>query len=267
MDYIEAIILALVQGFTEFLPVSSSAHLILVPAFLGWDDQGLAFDVAVHLGTLSAVCLYFRDEIVAVASSWLSSVTQRTPPDAEAMFGWYIIVATIPAGLAGLLLHDLIDLYLRDPLVIAATTFIFGVLLWVVDRRGGGGTDEHSLHLGKALLIGCAQALALIPGTSRSGITITAGLALGLSRQAAARFSFLMSIPIIALASMLEILKLVQAEGSVQWGMIFLGTFVSAVSAYICISVFIKLLERISMLPFAIYRVILAAVIVLVFAV
>jgi undecaprenyl-diphosphatase len=267
VDYIEAVILALVQGLTEFLPISSSAHLILVPAFLGWGDQGIAFDVAVHLGTLLAVSLYFRDEIVAIIKAWFTSFQRHTPPDAEAMFGWYIIVATIPAGLVGLLFHDLIDVYLRDPMVIAATTLIFGVSLWVVDRHGGKGQDEHQLHMRRALLIGCAQALALIPGTSRSGITITAGLALGLSRQAAARFSFLMSIPIITLASMLEIKNLIEFDGAVQWGMIFLGTFVSAVSAYLCISVFIRLLDRLSMLPFAIYRVILAIVIVVVFAV
>jgi undecaprenyl-diphosphatase len=265
VSYLEAILLALVQGLTEFLPISSSAHLILVPAFLGWDDQGLAFDVAVHLGSLIAVCTYFRDEIIAVCRSWLKSVTRREKPDAEAMFGWYIGLATIPAGLVGLFFNDYIETNLRSPMVIAATTAIFGVALWLADRHGGRGKDEHSLTLFTAVLIGCAQAVALIPGTSRSGITITAGLALGLSRQAAARFSFLMAIPIIALASMLEIKKLVEQAEPVQWDVIVLGTFVSGVAAYLCIRVFLRLLERISMLPFAIYRVLLAVVIAVVF--
>jgi len=266
LSFFEALVLAIVQGLTEFLPISSSAHLILVPAFLGWEDQGLAFDVAVHLGSLLAVCIYFRDEIVAVAGAWLKSLSQREKPNAEAMFGWYIVVATIPVGLTGLLFDNWIETNLRSPLVIAVTTALFGVALWLADRRGGGA-DEHTLHMGKALLIGCAQAIALIPGTSRSGITITAGLALGLSRQAAARFSFLMAIPVIVLASGLEILKLLEMPGAVLWNVIAVGTVASAMAAYLCIRVFLSLLEKISMLPFVIYRLLLAAVIILVFVV
>ena len=189
----------------------------------------------------------------------------RSAPDAEARFGWYILLATIPAGLAGLLFHDFIDTNLRSPLVIAATTALFGILLWVADRHGGKGKDEHAMTLAMALIIGCAQAVALIPGTSRSGITMTAGLALGLSRQAAARFSFLMAIPIIVLASLLEIKKLIEMDGPVEWDTIFLGTAVSGIAAYLCIRVFLQALERISMMPFAVYRLVLAAVIVWVF--
>lgn len=266
MSFFEALLLAIVQGLTEFLPISSSAHLILVPAFLGWDDQGLAFDVAVHLGSLLAVCLYFRGEIVAVTRAWLTSIGRRQKPDAEAMFGWYIVVATVPVGLAGLFFESWIEANLRSPLLIAGTTAFFGVLLWLADRRGDGA-DEHTLHLGKALLIGCAQAIALIPGTSRSGITITAGLALGLSRQAAARFSFLMAIPVIFLASGLEILNLMEQPEQVQWDVIAVGTVASAIAAYFCIRIFLSVLEKISMLPFMIYRLLLAAVIVLVFVV
>jgi undecaprenyl-diphosphatase len=265
VSYFEAVVLAVVQGLTEFLPISSSAHLILVPQFLGWTDQGLAFDVAVHLGSLLAVCLYFRDEILAVARAWLGSVVRRTPPDAEARFGWFILVATLPVGLAGLVLHDLVDAYLRDPLVIAATTAVFGVLLWLADRHRGQ-RDEHELTLGMALLIGCAQAVALIPGTSRSGITITAGLALGLSREAAARFSFLLAIPVITLAALLEIRNLLEAAAPVAWDVIVLGTACSAVAAYLCIRLFLQLIARISMLPFMVYRLLLAGVIVAVFA-
>lgn len=265
MTYFEAMVLAIVQGLTEFLPISSSAHLILVPAVLGWQDQGLAFDVAVHIGSLLAVCTYFRRDIAAVAVAWLRSVSRLERPDSQAMLGWNIILATVPVGLAGLLLRDVIDEHLRDPLVIAASTAFFGVLLWLADWRGGKG-DEKLLGWRTALLIGLAQVLALIPGTSRSGITITAGLALGLSRQGAARFSFLMAIPVITLAGLLEIRNLLEASAPVQWDMILTGTFFSGVAAYLCIRVFLGLLERLSMLPFMIYRLLLAAVLVLIFA-
>lgn len=263
MSYIEAIVLALVQGLTEFLPISSSGHLILVPVFFGWDDQGLAFDIAVHLGSLIAVCTYFRGEITAILSAWWQSVAQRTRPDAEGMFGWYIALATVPAGLFGLFWHDDIQQHLRSSEVIAVTTIVFGIALWLADRRGGQGRDEHTLTLVTAFLVGCAQAIALIPGTSRSGITITAGLMLGLSRQAAARFSFLMAIPVIALASMNELKELIETSEPVQWDVIVLGTVVSGISAYLCIRFFLQLLDRVSMLPFAIYRILLGGVILL----
>lgn len=265
MSYFEAIVLAIVQGLTEFLPISSSAHLILVPILLGWDDQGLAFDVAVHFGSLMAVCIYFRADIVSVTSAWLRSVTRLRRPDTDAMLGWNVILATIPAGLAGLLLHDFVNNYLRDPLVIAASTAFFGVLLWLADRKGGID-DERRLGWRTALLIGMAQILALIPGTSRSGITITAGLALGLSRQAAARFSFLMAIPVIALAGLLETRQLLELDTAVQWDVILTGVFFAGVSAYLCIRVFLRLLQRLSMLPFMLYRLVLAAVLFVVFA-
>jgi undecaprenyl-diphosphatase len=263
MSYIEAIVLALVQGITEFLPISSSGHLILVPVFFGWDDQGLAFDIAVHLGSLIAVCAYFRDEVKAILSAWWHSVATRTRPDAEGMFGWYIALATVPAGLVGLLWHDDIQLNLRSSEIIAVTTIVFGIALWLADRGDGTGRDEHTLTLVTALLIGIAQAIALIPGTSRSGITITAGLMLGLSRQAAARFSFLMAIPVIALASLNELKELLETADPVQWDVIVLGTVVSGISAYLCIRFFLQLLDRISMLPFAIYRLVLGGVILL----
>lgn len=263
MSYLEAIILALVQGLTEFLPISSSGHLILVPRFLGWEDQGLAFDIAVHLGSLMAVCFYFRDEIMDILRAWTASITGKGTAyhEGEAKFGWCVVIATIPVCVLGLFWHDFIQNNLRSPMLIAATTLIFGIALWLADRHGGSGKDEHVMRFRWALLIGCAQAIALIPGTSRSGITITAGLLLGLSRPAAARFSFLMSIPVIALASLNEIRELIEMKGPVQWDVMVIGTVVSAVSAYLCIRYFLKMLNRISMLPFAVYRVLLAGVI------
>ena len=265
MTYFEAIMLAIVQALTEFLPISSSGHLILVPKLFGWDDQGLLFDVALHVGSLIAVLTYFHKELLAILKGWLKSARRESPPDAEAMFGWYILVATIPVGLAGLLFHDFITTYLRSPLVIAATAIIFGTLLWLVDRRGGTGHTEHTMNLRTAVLIGCAQALALIPGTSRSGVTMTAGMALGLSRLAAARFSFLLSIPGIAMAGLYEATKLAGMTEPVQWDMLIVGVVVSALAAYVCIGVFLKLITHISLLPFAIYRILLGIVILIVY--
>ena len=265
MDWIEAVVLALVQGLTEFLPISSSAHLILVPRFLGWADQGLAFDVAVHLGTLAAVLIYFRAELGAIFRAWLGSLLRRRTNEDDARLGWSLLLATVPIGLGGLLFHDSVESTLRSPLVIALATGIFGVLLGLVDRRGGVGRNEYTVTFGIAILIGLAQALALIPGTSRSGITITAGLALGLSRQAAARFSFLLAVPVIALAAMLELGQLLQQAAPVQWGTMALAMLVAGLSAYACIGWFLRALERVSMWPFAIYRVLLAGVIFVAF--
>ena len=256
MDLIQIIVLALVQGLTEFLPISSSAHLILVPVLTGWQDQGLAFDVAVHVGTLTAVVYYFRHEIASMFMAWTGSVAGKgVSPDAR--LAWAVILGTIPAALSGLLFKDAIETHLRSPLVIATTTILFGLLLWAADAWGRRHRDEHQLGWKDVLIIGIAQALALIPGTSRSGATMTAGLALGLSRKAAARFSFLLSIPIILLAGGYLTLQLIQSTDAVDWTVLILGTVLSAISAYLCIHFFLKLLDRIGMLPFVIYRILL----------
>lgn len=264
MDSLHAIYLALLQGLTEFLPVSSSAHLILVPRLLGWEDQGLAFDVAVHVGTLSAVVLYFRRELVPMAQDWFQSLVTRKQT-ANSRLAWAVLWGTIPVGLAGLLFKGYIEINLRSELVIAAATIGFGLLLWWADVKGRGHRNEYSLRISDILIIGVAQALALIPGTSRSGATMTAGLMLGLSRQAAARFSFLLSIPVIILAGGLLMLDLVQDPGLVDWRAMTIGVVTSAIMAYLCIHVFLKLLERIGMLPFVIYRLALGALLVYLF--
>ena len=266
MELISAIVLALVQGITEFLPISSSAHLILVPRFLGWPDQGLSFDVAVHLGTLTAVVFYFRKELMAMWLAWKGSLTGNRQSNADARLAWAVIIATIPAGIAGLLFKDLVEVSLRSPMVIAISTAVFGVALWVADLRKDTTFDEHHVSWKAALIIGAAQALALIPGTSRSGITITAGLALGMSRATAARFSFLMAVPIIALASLLVLVELFQSPGEIAWTFLATGLVISAVSAYLCIKVFLSLLDRVTMLPFMLYRLALSAVIIWAFA-
>ena len=258
MDIFEAIVLALVQGFTEFLPISSSAHLILVPRFMGWADQGLAFDVAVHFGTLMAVLWFFHEEVWAIACAWCAALVGRAHDATNARLGWAILVATVPVVLAGVAFEDVIETSLRSPLVIATTTAVFGVLLWVADLHKKEVSDEHQISIRQALLIGLAQVLALIPGTSRSGITITAGLALGLSRSAAARFSFLLAIPAIAGAALLKTVDLVVSPDPVEWLPMGVGLVVAATSAYLCIKVFLGVIGRIGMLPFMLYRLLLA---------
>lgn len=266
MDLFAAIVLALVQGLTEFLPISSSAHLILVPQLLGWPDQGLAFDVAVHLGTLFAVVAYFRREVVAITVSWVGSLVGRPRSQTDARLGWMIIIATLPVIAAGLMFEDFVATQLRSPLVIATTTAVFGIALWIADlRRKKNVLDEHNIGLVIALLIGFAQVLALVPGTSRSGITMTAGLLLGLSRETAARFSFLIAMPTIAGAAVLETGKLLQSAAPVPWTPLATGLVLAAISAYFCIRLFLGMIERVGMLPFMLYRLALSAVLFWIF--
>lgn len=276
MDSIQIIVLALVQGLTEFLPVSSSAHLILVPQFIGWADQGLAFDVATHFGSLMAVLWYFRKDIQPLCIDWFKSIRiQRHTGDS--VLAWGVILGTLPAGLAGLLLNDYAE-HFRNPLVIASTTIIFGLLLWYADATAQKNIalrkqeneqfspkTEHQLTLKIILFIGFAQALALIPGTSRSGITITAALLMGMSRKASARLSFLLSIPLILAASLLETMELSSSALHISWLDIFWGTALSAVSAYLCIHYFIRLLDSVGMMPFIVYRLILGTVLLWLF--
>ena len=253
MDNLHAVYLALVQGFTEFLPISSSAHLVLLPRIFGWTDQGLAFDVAVHVGTLFAVTAYFRHDILRLLGAWLQSCKHRQM-SSDAKLVWFVLLGSMPLAITGLIFHDVVEMYLRAPLVIAATTIGFGVLLGIADWRGNKLRNEESLGYFDILWIALAQVLALIPGTSRSGITMTAALALGLTRSAAARFSFLLSIPAILMAGGYESLKLVQQSEPVAWQGLLIGTGVAFLSAYLCIRFFMLLIERVGMLPFVVYR-------------
>lgn len=264
MDFLQIAVLALVQGLTEFLPISSSAHLILVPRFLGWPDQGLAFDVAVHVGSLTAVVWYLRVEVRSMMVDWFRAIAQRRRVG-DSTLAWAVAWGTVPVGLAGLLFGDWVELYLRSPVVIAATTIGFGLLLWGVERTARHERTEHQIGWRDVLVIGCAQVLALIPGTSRSGITITAALAMGLDRPSAARFSFLLSIPVILLAGGVKSLELAGSAVPIRWDVLALGTLLSAVSAYACIHFFLKIIERIGMMPFVAYRLVLGVVLVIVF--
>jgi undecaprenyl-diphosphatase len=202
---------------------------------------------------------YFRQQLQSMALEWLGSI-RGEGMTADARLAWAVGLGTIPVGLAGLLFKEGIELYLRSPLVIAVTTVLFGLLLWWADRSGRQQLDEYQMGWRVVLLVALAQALALIPGTSRSGITITAGLMMGLTRQGAARFSFLLSIPVIVLAGGLETRELIEQGAGVAWGALLLGTLFSALSAYLCIHYFLKLLDRVGMLPFVLYRLALGGV-------
>ena len=264
MDPLHVFALAVVQGLTEFLPISSSAHLILLPLLAEWKDQGLAFDVAVHVGTLTAIVIYFRQTLVTLFIDWTQSIKTRQIVG-DSRLAWAVLFGTIPVGLAGLALNDIISTMMRSPLVIATTTIVFGLLLGWADWQGKRIRNEHQLNWKDVLFIGIAQAIALIPGTSRSGITMTAGLMLGLTREAAARFSFLLSIPVIFLAGMLETVDLIKSGLDTDWTAILSGVVLSAASAYLCIFLFLKMLEKIGMIPFMIYRLILGAVLLWLF--
>ena len=257
MSIIEIIVLALIQGLTEFLPISSSAHLILPSQVLGWHDQGLAFDVAVHVGTLGAVVLYFRKEVVDILGAWFKSFGAQGATD-DSRLGWWIIVATIPALLIGYLFKDFVESYSRNAWVIATSTIVFGLLLWYADAKAKQVKNIYQVNFFSALLLGFSQVLAMVfPGTSRSGITNTVGLMLGLNKQSAARFSFLMSIPVIAAAGSYYVYQLATAGEAIDWHAILLGAGLSFISAYACIFFFLKVIERMGMMPFVIYRLLL----------
>lgn len=264
MDIVQAIILALIQGITEFLPISSSGHLILPSEVLGWPDQGLAFDVAVHLGTLAAVVIYFRQEIGETVVGGFKTLGGDFS-DPSGKLAWMIVLATIPAGIAGLLFNDFIELNLRSSIVIAATTILFGILLGFADLRPNQQKSLYQIGIGAALFIGCAQAFALIPGTSRSGVTITAALLLGFSREGSAKFSFLLSIPIIILSGGFKGIGLI-GHSDVDWQAMVVGVGVSAISAYICIHYFLSFINRLGMMPFVYYRLVLGLALIVMIA-
>ena len=256
IDPLQVVVLALVQGLTEFLPISSSAHLILVAKAFGWPDQGLRFDVAVHAGALLALAFYLRRELGGMAWS-----VARLRRDANTALLAKAALATLPIAVAGWLLKPLAETTLRAPNVIGVATIAFALALWWADRRAARsapGRDAACLTFAEAALIGLAQAAALVPGASRAGVTITAALLLGLSREGAARFSFLLALPAIGGAGVLAVAQAPPA-GAADWGALAIGFAVAAASAYACIAAFIKLVNRTGMAPYAIYRLALGA--------
>ncbi len=260
MTWLQVIVLAIVQGLTEFLPISSAGHLVLVPNVVGWTDQGLAFDVAVHFGSLIAVAIYFRDDLMGLIRGGLGLLTRNGDP-LETRMALGIGLGTVPAALAGLLFAGWIETHLRSPVVVIVTLAFYGIVMAAADRFGRRERTIVDVRVRDAVLIGLAQALALIPGTSRSGVTITAGLMLGLQRQDAARFSFLLSAPVILLATGYEFLGMVTSDETIAWAQIGVAAIVSAVVAYVCIDLMMRFVSRIGLLPFAIYRLLLAGVI------
>lgn len=316
MDKLQAIYLAMIQGFTEFLPISSSGHLVLYPLLSGQSVQNVAFDVAVHFGSLLAVIVYFRKDILALSGAWAQSIVQRKNVG-ESRVAWAVIWATVPVGIAGLSLHFIYDndiaharnfslgvlailsallLYflvtrrrsqlkytlfamvvmaaliglayflgnrLRESiLIIAITTVVFGLVLLVIDLMRQRARNLSGINWKDVVMIGVAQMVALIPGTSRSGITITAALLMGFNRKDAARFSFLLSIPAILLAAGAEFYKISQSGQAIDldWVIVSIGVVVSAITAYLCIHLFLKFIERIGMIPFVFYRLVLGGI-------
>lgn len=258
MDWLQVVVLAVVQGITEFLPISSSAHLILVPVLTAWEDQGLAFDVALHLGSLAAVVLYFRHEILRMLASSIDAVTGKGVNE-DAKLALWVVLATLPVCIIGFLGRDLVAEHMRSTLIIGMSLIGFGVVLGYADWKNRVSRSEYHLRLKDVLIIGVAQALALIPGTSRSGITITAALLVGMSREGAARFSFLLSIPVIVLAGGLEAIGLASSPAPIDWPAMIVGTLLSGISAYLCIHYFLVIIKKLGMQPFVVYRVLFGA--------
>lgn len=261
MDSLHIVVLAIVQGITEFLPISSSAHLILMPRLLGWADQGLVFDVAVHFGSLLAVVYYFRVEVGRMLVAWLRTLGGGAG-DRDSLLAWWVIIGTLPAIAFGYLLQGPIEVHLRSPWIVALASIGFGLLLLFADLKAQRRRDEYDLKLKDVLIIGCCQVLALIPGTSRSGITITLALMLGLTRKAAARFSFLLAMPVIFASGSLQTFRMFTEVSPISWSDLLLGVALSAISAGLCIHFFLRLVDRLGMLPFVIYRVLLGIVII-----
>jgi undecaprenyl-diphosphatase len=252
MSIFHALVLGFVQGITEFLPVSSSGHLILFPVLFGWNEQPLAFDAVIHLGTLGAILFALRDDLPRLIEN-------------KGRLSWIILAASIPALGIGYLFQDQIESVLRSPLVVAASLAAWGMLLWIADRGVKATAEPNATRVGyrRAMFVGIAQAISLIPGTSRSGVTITAGLFTGLSREAAARFSFLLGIPAIAAAGGMSLLHVMNGtEPVAAWPLLvgFIAAFASGVAA---IRLLLRLLKTTSYVPFVVYRLALAVAVVL----
>ena len=257
MSTLESIVLGVVQGLTEFLPISSTGHLRIVPAFVGWEDPGAAFTAIVQLGTMAAVLLYFRADLLRIARAWLAGLRDRERRrELDSRLGWYIVLGTIPIGIFGLAFKDPIENGARDLYLIAGTLIVFGLILYAAERAGTRERGVESLNARDAAIIGGAQALALVPGVSRSGATISAGLFLGLDRTAAARYSFLLSIPAVVLSGLFE-LRHVGEEMGAGAGELVIATVLAFVIGYASIAFLLRFLTTHTVTPFVTYRVVL----------
>jgi undecaprenyl-diphosphatase len=261
MDAFQAIVLGIVQGLTEFLPISSSAHLRIVPAFAGWEDPGAAFTAVTQLGTMAAVLLYFRRDLVNIARTWLRSL--RDPSvrgELDARMGWYLILGTVPIVIFGFAFDDQIETGARDLTLMGITLIALGLLLLAAERFAKHDREIESVTRRDALVIGFAQAAALVPGVSRSGATLTAGLFLGFDRAAAARFSFLLSVPAVVLSGVYQ-LRDIGGEGAVGFIPTTIATIFAFASGYAAIAFLLKFLVSHTTAVFVVYRVALGIVV------
>ena len=266
MSLIEAIVLGIAQGLTEFLPISSTGHLRIIPAFAGWEDPGAAFTAVTQLGTMAAVLLYFRHDLLRIARALLRSVRDREArSELDARLGWYILLGTVPIGIFGILFKDQIETGARDLYLIGVTLIVLGLVLYVADKTSKRERSIEQIRTRDGFLMGLAQALALIPGVSRSGSTITAGLFLGFDRTAAARFSFLLSIPAVVLSGLLELGSIVSGEEGQHTGAVELvvATLLAFVTGYASIAFLLRWLTSHSMDIFVVYRVALGALVLI----
>ncbi|MEU6108727.1 undecaprenyl-diphosphate phosphatase [Streptomyces albidoflavus] len=277
MSWFESFILGLVQGLTEFLPISSSAHLRLTAAFAGWHDPGAAFTAITQIGTEAAVLIYFRKDIATIVGAWCRSVVALVRRDDsmrgnhDAQLGWLVIIGSIPIGVLGLTLKDQIEGPFRDLRLIATTLIVMGLVLGLADRlaaraetgggrhRANGGKTLRDLGVRDGLIYGCCQALALIPGVSRSGATISGGLLMGYTREAAARYSFLLAVPAVLASGFFELRH--AGEGHVAWGQTVFATLVAFAVGYAVIAWFMRFITTRSFMPFVYYRVALGILI------
>jgi undecaprenyl-diphosphatase len=265
LEFFHLLALSLIQGLTEFLPISSSAHLILLPQLMGWQDQGLAYDIAAHLGTLLAVAIYFRRDLAGITRGGMRSLRPGTLTDEGRLF-WLLLLACVPVALVGWLMYETAATDFRNPLLIAGANLVFALLLWLADARGKRLREVRAVTFRDAVVIGLAQALSIVPGTSRSGVTMTAGLMLGLTREASARFSFLLAVPVILMAGGYELYRVATIEAEADPALFTLVVLISGASALAAIHFFLRWLERYGMLPYVIYRLGLGVVLISYFA-
>jgi undecaprenyl-diphosphatase len=264
VSLLEAIVLGIAQGLTEFLPISSTAHLRIVPAFAGWEDPGAAFTAVTQLGTMTAVLLYFRADLVRIARAWLRSL--RDPAarrELDARLGWYILLGTVPIGIFGLAFKDQIETGARDLYLISIALIVLGLVLLAAERVARHDRPLEEITTRDGIAIGLAQALALIPGVSRSGATLTAGLFMGLDRTSAARYSFLLSVPAVVLSGAVEFGSILSGEEGehVGLGALALATFLAFVAGYASIAFLLRFLTSHSTIVFVVYRVALGALV------
>jgi len=264
MSLLEAIVLGIVQGLTEFLPISSTGHLRIVPAFVGWDDPGAAFTAVTQLGTMTAVLLYFREELLRIWRAWWASLSDRSRRrELDARLGWYIVLGTIPIGVFGVLFGDQVETAARDLYVIGIALIVFGIVMYVADHVGRREREIEDVETKDGFWVGIAQAFALIPGVSRSGATISAGLFLGLDRAAAARFSFLLSVPAVVLSGLFELASIIKGDEGDHVGAaeLITATFFAFVVGYASIAFLLRFLTNHTMFVFVAYRVVLGVIV------